>query len=814
MRTPRLARVLVLSLLPACHATASTGADVPNDPLVRAAALLAAGQREQALESYRTAAEPGAERRLEAMVGAARILRLAGQGPVARATLEEALALYRDGIGVDRVGETVAAGRAAALLGASDPSRFIEALDLFEAAIRLDPQHAAAKLALADLLLSRYNNREALPLYREVLKTDAENPQALFGLARSQYFDHSRAALDTVRRALELAPDLAPARVFLARLLLDSGDFDGVGRELDKVLETDPVHPGALTIRAAAALLQFDQAAFEASVEAVTSTSPGYSEMYADLAEIAAENRLYQDAIDIARRGARQHPDDSRARALLGVNLFRLGRVREGRRHLEAAFRGDPYDVWVKNTLDLINGMREFVVVRQGRFELVARERDAAVLGTKLFPLAERAFEFFQQRYGYTPPTPVRIEFYDRRDDFSVRTVGLVGLDLLGVSFGPVVSLVSPAELSGQVNWGSVLWHELAHTFHLSMTRSRVPRWFTEGLAVVEEHLANPGWGNDVDEKFLAAWKQGKLPPASRLDEAFTRPSYRGQVVHAYFLSSLLINYIEQHHGIGAIRAMLSGYGEGKNTETLFAEVLGTGASDLDDAFATYVGGRYAHVIDELGLADGGGSAYRASLEAGRKALDQGDPDTAHALLADARHRVPELAGPESPYHLLARLHAGRGETDLAIRELESIVAIDADQLAPLSELARLYREAGRPAAAAGALERALFINPFDATIRERLAEIQENNGDFEAAVDQRRAVIDLGPEDSAGAYYRLALSLDGAGDAEAARGEVLRALEAAPMYDDALELLLRIRAALGYEDSLDSGALDPPDHS
>ena len=64
------------------------------------------------------------------------------------------------------------------------------------------------------------------------------------------------------------------------------------------------------------------------------------------------------------------------------------------------------------------------------------------------------------------------------------------------MSFGSTLVMDSPsAEDPGNFNWASTMWHEIAHAFHLSMSDHRVPRWFTEGLAVHEQHEARPYWG-------------------------------------------------------------------------------------------------------------------------------------------------------------------------------------------------------------------------------------------------------------------------------------------------------------------------------
>ena len=71
------------------------------------------------------------------------------------------------------------------------------------------------------------------------------------------------------------------------------------------------------------------------------------------------------------------------------------------------------------------------------------------------------------------------------------------GLGALGVTFGYVVAMDSPsARKPGQWHWASTMWHELSHVYVLEMTNHRVPRWFTEGLAVYEETAASPDWGD------------------------------------------------------------------------------------------------------------------------------------------------------------------------------------------------------------------------------------------------------------------------------------------------------------------------------
>src|SRR5690606_42020706 len=90
----------------------------------------------------------------------------------------------------------------------------------------------------------------------------------------------------------------------------------------------------------------------------------------------------------------------------------------------------------------------------------------------------------------------------------------------------------------------------------------------------------------------------------------------------------------------------------------------------------------------------------------------------------------------------------------------------------------------------------AVYIYPFEIELHERLAALHARNGDWPKAVREREVILALNPVDRAEALYQLALAHFEAGDAAAARRTVLRALEIAPNFERAPELLLRLRSA------------------
>ncbi len=533
------------------------------------------------------------------------------------------------------------------------------------------------------------------------------------------------------------------------------------------------------------------------------------------LAELSARNRLYDRAVRFGREAVALDAESWPGHAVLGVNLLRVGSMEEGRRHLEIAFEGDPYDVWTKNTLDLLDTFAGYETARSGRFELIVDDGEAEILGVYLPDLAEEAYARLARRYGYRPEAPIRVEVFRSHADFSVRTIGLVGLGALGVSFGPVIAMDSPsAREPGDFNWGSTFWHELAHTFHLGMSDGRVPRWFSEGLAVYEERRARPGWGGDVTPSFLLAHLEGRLLSVGELNRGFARPSYPEQVIHSYYQASLVCELIEREAGWGALVGMLHAYRDGLTDEEAFQSVLGTDVDDFSDRFFAYLEDRFAGPLKALAPArvfEGQPSReelkeraaadpndFIAQLSYGHVLAEGGRYDEAIPYMERAKAAFPEFAGAGSPYHYLAFIYRERGELERAEAELAALTAINERDLEANLALAEIRQALDDKTGAAEALARTAYIYPYDPTPHVRLAELYAATGDLAGAVRERRAVLALDPVDRVEALYQLARAYYAAGDLGSARRTVLSALERAPAYEAAQELLLEIHARGG----------------
>jgi tetratricopeptide (TPR) repeat protein len=703
--------------------------------------------------------------------------------------------------------ELTAVGIACRYLGEDNPELFKDALKAFDEAIARDTSNLEPRILEAELFLDKYNDADAQKAIAAVLARNPSAPRALLAKARRLANDGEPGALDALRKALDADPQLVDAHVFMARIRLEAEDLKAATDAANRALAVDPAYSPALAVLAAARLLADDSAGFADAERRALARNPHDGDFFATLGEVMARNRYYSRATTFARQGVQRDPKSWRSHGVLGLNLLRTGKIADGRRELERAFAGDPYDVQIKNTLDLLDTFKDYTEVRAPHFVFMVERKDADLLALYLRELAAEAYDSLAARYEYRPADPVRVELYRSHSDFSVRTMGLPGIGALGVSFGNVLAMDSPfGRKVGEFNWGSTFWHELAHAFTLGASDHKVPRWFSEGLSVFEERRARTGWGERVTPDFLAALKGGALPPVSRLNDGFTRPAYPRQILHAYFEASLVCELIARDHGTQALVRMLRAYRDGLGTPEVFQRVLATAPKQFDAAFDSYLRERFGDrlsIVEPLRLrgdpsdlqaaARAGEGKFADAMRAGVAALRAGRNAEATERFREAKAMFPEYTAGESAYWQLGQLALKRGDTTAAIAELKSIVQSNDTQYEAHLLLATLLERRGDLAGAAGVLERSMYIAPGTVATHERLAALYATLGVWSKVVRERRAVVALAPVDRAEALYQLALALHRAGDDAGARHAVLQSLEAAPDFERAQKLLLEL---------------------
>ena len=694
--------------------------------------------------------------------------------------------------------DRVAAGRAYLLLSAGSASAVRQALAAFDAAAAADAANLDARLRAAELLLDKYNIPDAKQSFDDVLRRSPENGRALLGLARIAHQAGKPEAAILLQRSLTADPSLTESQLMAARTQLEAESYETAAAAARRAIASDSTSLPAWALLGATAWLTGDSADYGRARAAAERINPRPSDFYAELAEAATRQRRYADGVRFARQALALDSASTRALGLVGTSELRAGNMEEGRARLERAFAIDPFNLWHKNTLDLLDHLRTFRTVDRGRFRIVAPPEESELLTTYLLPLLEEAYDSLAARYRYRPATPVRIELYRRHADFSVRTVGLAGLGALGVSFGGVLAMDAPsARERGDFNWGSTAWHELAHTFTLGLSESRAPRWLSEGLSVLEERRARPGWGAGVSVEYLAAYSAGRVRPPSQLNEGFVSSRYPSETILSYYQASLACEMIEEQFGVGALREMLTAYRDGLSTPAVFARVLKSTPEQLDARFAAWLRAKFAVPLRSVTAASGEPAGpFVTAMRSGVALFDAGRMDSARAVLSAAQALFPEYAGANAPAEYLARIARDRGDLRGALDQITRVTTrSERSWDANLLE-AELREKLGDSTGAMVPLERLTWISPYDVAAHARLAELAGRASRHALAIRERRAVLALDPPDPLEARYQLARALAASGDTPAARRELLAVLERAPSFEKGQALLLELRAA------------------
>jgi cellulose synthase operon protein C len=190
--------------------------------------------------------------------------------------------------------------------------------------------------------------------------------------------------------------------------------------------------------------------------------------------------------------------------------------------------------------------------------------------------------------FRHEPAVKTMIEVFPSHDAFSVRTTGSPWIGTVGASTGRVIALVSPRtgeNTMGTYNWTQVLRHEYTHTVTLAATDNRIAHWFTEGLAVYQEH-GPLRW--DWVPMLYNAVKKNELFSLDDLTWAFIRPKKKHHRTLAYAQSYWVCKYVEQTYGHDAILKLLEGFKAGGRQEELFPKVTGKSITQFTQEFLAW----------------------------------------------------------------------------------------------------------------------------------------------------------------------------------------------------------------------------------
>jgi Flp pilus assembly protein TadD len=656
----------------------------------------------------------------------------------------------------------------------------------FRQALEKDGSDTAARVRWGLLLHERFNNAEAVDLFHEALVKKPDYAPAYYGLALVSADGFDGRAPQYLAKALTLDPKSVETHELAADMALEDSDTEGAMREADAALALSPDALDAIAVHAAVDLLANRPP--DSWIKRIEDVNAHYGEAWARIAYHLVQNRRYEDGVTYYRMAVQREPELWAAHAQLGVNLMRLGKEEEPQRELQAAYDHDYRDAATVNSLRLLDSYKNFVTVQDETTILRLNKKEAELLRPYFEEQLHKAMATYNAKYKMTLPGPVQIEVYPDHEDFAVRTTGVPGLGALGVTFDHVVAMDSPsARKPGEFHWASTLWHEMSHVYVLTATNYRVPRWFTEGLAVHEETQASPEWGDRVTPEILVAMRDKKLLPVEKIDRGFIYPEYPSQVIVSYFEAGSMCDYIGQRWGEAKLLDMVHAFTELTPTPQVIEKTLGEPATQFDKDYLAWLD-------QQLGPVVGHFDAWRktmAELSAAVKAKNYGAVVT---LGEKAKVLYPQYIGEANAYDFVAQARLAQGDKHGAIDVLIEYEKMGGHAPETLKQLASLEEDAGDKVAAAATLDRLNLVYPVaDEDLHRHLGRLWLDQKNYPGAVREFGAVVALHPLDQAQAEYDLASAYIANGDKKKAEEADLLALEAAPGFRPAQKLLLQL---------------------
>jgi len=775
----------------------------PKDPAVvalRARALVARGHYAEAEAALRPAAQRAPTSDAALQLGL--LARMLGRD--AKPILEKVASLAETS---DEPAEMARAARALRALG-----RFQEANAAYRDAAMTAGASAEVQTAWGELFLEKYNQPEALRSFQMALQYDARYAPALVGAARTLADENPPQAVMFAKRALEINPSSVDANVFLAEQAADADKGDEARGYLTKALEVNPSSLEAHSLLAALDYVDDKPSDFEAEVARTLAIAPNYSEVYAVAGERAAHKYRFDEAVVLERKALALDGKNSRALSELGMDLLRTGDETGARRALEESFNLDAYDRVTYNLLQVMDKVDKFTTVRDGDLIVRMDPEEAPVLAEYAVPLAKRALETFSKRYEFVPRGPILVEIFPKHDDFAVRNLGLPGaIGALGICFGRVVSLDSPhARPPGEFQWEATLWHELAHVITLQMSNQRIPRWLTEGISEYEETRAHPEWRRDMDLEYAGLLNRHEDIKLKDLNAAFQDPK---KIQLAYYEGSLLVEHMVKTYGDAAMNRLVRAFAQNLDTDAALNATIHADLAQMQTGFDQTIEQKFGAMrramampegvtqlgrlpVPELqGLAQAQPTSFPLQMALGLSLRKANQLDEAAQAFERAAALIPSAAGHDGPHAQLAAIALQKKDDSRAIAELTRVVTLDGSDVESARQLAAAMRKANvtDPDKLRPVYQQIASVDPFDAEAHTYLGRDALERNDAETAVREFRAVVALGPVDRAAAYTDLAESYFRSGRKADAKKQTLAALEIAPTYERAQELLLKL---------------------
>lgn len=671
---------------------------------------------------------------------------------------------------------------------------------------RAHRRHAACWTSLGQVFYETSKDASARQNYCEVvtgsISHDGFNPNyagAWYITSLTHAFRwNGGAAAAAMARALRANRWYLPALAAQGAYLITQDQYDEGIRLLDRALEVNPNLIGALGGKALHAATLGMTAEFEALEARALAVNPMAAEFYEIVADGLSSRHRFVESVEFYRKGLELDSRRWTIHQSLGRALLNLGDHEAGEEHLKTAHRNDMLrnSIHTFNLLQLLGTYDQFrrFEMDDGRYSVLINQDEVEIVEPYYRRELERVTKRLTEKYdGYEPAKPVVIESFNRHRDFEVRTVGIEGLPALGACFGRLVTLDSPsAREPGTYNWASTLWHEMDHVWQLQMSNGQIPRWLAEGCSVYEEGANRPEWERHMEQQLFETWATDGLPKVKEFNTWFGDGS---RVLFAYYLGSVMVDFIVKHYGgYNTVITMIREFAAKKTPDEVFEGTLKIDTEEFDKRFAEFVGNKVSRIkllppvsvedLEDLQIKAEDGEASTAELiklaqgclQTGRftdarlwsrmAEARGGDEPQLHYVLGMLARSDPQLSQSRrselekhhltkalelglqdfNVYMAMARFAQQDQDTEAMVRWLEAARDAFETNPAPLMPLFQHYQQANDEPKVREIAKRIALLDENNLMVRELLMDFYQKQGNWEQVADLAMQIIYVNP--------------------------------------------------------------------
>src|SRR4029450_7919299 len=169
------------------------------------------------------------------------------------------------------------------------------------------------------------------------------------------------------------------------------------------------------------------------------------------------------------------------------------------------------------------------------------------------------------------------------------------------------------------------------------------------------------------------------------------------------------------------------------------------------------------------------------------------DPKAAIEALGRPAKLAPTATGDNNPNKMIAAIAGETKDTARQIQALEALLKVDASDVESARQLATRLAPIKDERRSEEAYRRVIGIDPFDLEAQAAYGRLALKRKENDAAQRAFRAALAGNPPDRATAHVDLAEAYASGGKVAEAKKEILAALEIAPSFERAQDLLLKI---------------------